>query len=95
MLLHEYPEQGRQSEAISLVRAFAAQGKPVVLGETAPLLGPPDTWRTFLTGSSRFLDGYLFFYDGRTPGEVGTAAADEWYAAALDEFLKLRDSLLA
>jgi hypothetical protein len=94
LLVHEYPEDGRESEAISLVRDFAAQGKPVVLGETAPLLATPDTWRSFLTGSRRFLDGYLFFYDGRTPGEVGTTAADAWYAAALDQFLGLRGSLL-
>ncbi len=94
LLVHEYPEDGTENEAISLVRDFAAQGKPVVLGETAPLLGTPGTWRSFLTGSRRFLDGYLFFYDGRTPGDVGASAADAWYAAALDQFLGLRGSLL-
>jgi hypothetical protein len=94
LLLHEYPEDGREREAISLVREFAAQGKPVVLGETAPLLSTRDTWRSFLSGSRRFLDGYLFFYDGRTPGEVGATAADAWYAAALDQFLDLRGLLL-
>jgi hypothetical protein len=90
LLLHEYPEEGRESEAISLVRDFASQGKPVVLGETAPLLSTVETWRAFLTQSHQFLDGYLFFYDGRAPEEIGATAADAWYAAALDEFLELR-----
>jgi hypothetical protein len=93
LLVHEYPEDGREHEAISLVRDFAARGKPVVLGESAPLLGTPDTWDAFLTGCSRFLDGYLFFYDGRTPNEVGTTPADAWYAAAIKQFLALRASL--
>jgi hypothetical protein len=93
LLVHEYPEDGREHEAISLVRDFAARGKPVVLGETAPLLGTPDTWSAFLTGCSGFLDGYLFFYDGRTPKEVGTTPADAWYAAAIKQFLALRASL--
>jgi hypothetical protein len=90
LLVHAYPEDGRESEAISLVREFAAHGKPVILGETAPLLGTPDTWRAFLTGSRPFLDGYLFFYDGRTPEQVGATAADTWYAAALEQFLEFR-----
>ena len=94
LLVHEYPQEGSESEAISLVRQFAAQGKPVVLGETAPLLATPDTWRSFLTGARDLLDGYLFFYDGRTPRQAGTSAADAWYAAALDQFLELRGSLL-
>jgi hypothetical protein len=94
LLVHEYPEDGRANEAVSLVRDFAAQGKPVILGETAPLLGTPDTWCAFLNGSRDFLDGYLFFYDGRTSGEVQATAADAWYAAAIDQFLSLRASLM-
>jgi hypothetical protein len=95
LLLHEYPKEGKETEAIALVRDFAAEGKPVVLGETAPLLGTRDTWRAFLSGSHKFLDGYLFFFDGRAPGEIGATAADAWYAAALGEFLELRGSLTA
>jgi hypothetical protein len=93
LLVHEYPEEGKETEAIDLVRDFAAERKPVVLGETAPLWASLDTWRAFLSASHQFLDGYLFFYDGRAPDEVGATLADEWYAAALDEFLKLRGSL--
>jgi hypothetical protein len=90
LLVHEYPVEGRESEAIALVREFAAHGKPVILGETAPLLTSRDGWRSFLTGSGRFVDGSLFFYDGRTPDEVGATAADAWYGAALSEFLDVR-----
>jgi hypothetical protein len=93
LLVHEYPEDGRANEAIARVRDFAAQGKPVILGETAPLLSTPDTWRAFLSGSRGFLDGYLFFYDGRTPGEVQATAADVWYAAGVKQFLALRGLL--
>jgi hypothetical protein len=66
----------------------------VILGETAPLLSTPDTWGAFLNGSRGFLDGYLFFYDGRTSGEVRATAADVWYAAAIEQFLSLRGSLV-
>jgi hypothetical protein len=90
LLLHEYPEEGKEAEAIALARDFAAEGKPAVLGETVPLLATRDTWRAFLSGSHRFLAGYLFFYDGRAPNEIGATAADAWYAAALDQILELR-----
>ena len=93
LLLHEYPEDGGAREAISLVREFAAHGKPVILGETAPLFAGADTWRSFLSGSRSLVDGYLFFYDGRMPGELGTSIADAWYAAALAQFRQLRPSL--
>jgi hypothetical protein len=93
LLVHEYPEDGREGEAISRVREFAASGKPVILGETAPLYSTAKTWRSFLRGSRHFLDGYLFFYDGRMRRELGPTTADAWYAAALDQFCRLRGSL--
>ena len=65
LLVHEYPETGREGDAIATVCDFAAHGRPVVLGETAPLLTTHDRWRSFLTGTRRFVDGSLFFYDGR------------------------------
>jgi hypothetical protein len=39
------------------------------------------------------VDGYLFFYDGRMPAELGTSIADAWYAAALAQFRQLRPTL--
>ena len=94
LLVHEYPVDGRADEAISLVREFAAQRKPVLLGETAPLQATPGTWQSFLCGSRRYLDGYLAFYDGRTPSEVADSPVDIWYAATLDQFLALRQPLV-
>ena len=92
LLVHEYPESGREDEAIAVVRDFAAHGRPVVVGETAPLLTTNDRWRSFLTRSRRLVDGHLFFYDGRRPDEVGASAADAWYASALNVFLGLRSA---
>ena len=66
----------------------------MVLGETRAATGEPDTWRSFLTGARDLLDGYPFFYDGRSPRQAGTGPADAWYAAALDQFLELRGSRL-
>jgi hypothetical protein len=93
LLIHEYPDEGRADEAISVVREFAAQRKPVILGETAPLLASPSTWQSFLRGARPYLDGYLSFYDGRTPSQA-TGAADSWYAAMLEQFNALRRPLV-
>jgi hypothetical protein len=92
LLLHEYPEEGRESDAVALVREFAAHGKPVILGETAPLLTTLDRWSGFLRGTRSLVDGQLFFYDGRTPVEATTT--DAWYAAALARFVDLRSALM-
>lgn len=94
LLVHEYPQDGAVNDAISLVRAFASQGKPVILGETAPLHATLNNWTAFLRGSRRYLEGYLSFYDGRVPAEVAASAPDAWYAAALGRFVRLRDSLV-
>jgi hypothetical protein len=95
LLVHEYPKEGREGDAIARVRDFAARGKPVILGETAPLLTTHERWSSFLTGSRGIVDGHLFFYEGRTSEEAGTSAGtDAWYAAALDRFLALRGRLL-
>ena len=93
LVVHQYPDEGRAAEAISVVCEFAAQGKPVILGETAPLLATPATWQGFLRGSRRCLDGYLSFYDGRTPSEAATDPAATWYAAMLQQFIALRKEL--
>ena len=93
LLVHEYPDEGGADEAISIVREFAAHGKPVILGETAPLLAAPGTWESFLRGARRYLDGYLCFYDGRTPTQA-TDPGDRWYAAMLRQFNALRGPLV-
>jgi hypothetical protein len=94
LMVHEYPAEGRAGEAVSVVRDFAAHRKPVILGETAPLLGTPDSWASFLRGARRHVDGYLSFYDGRAPSEVTNSEADSWYARMLEQFIGLRPSLV-
>ena len=39
LTVHEYPQTGQAAAAVALVNAFAAYGKPVLLGETAPADG--------------------------------------------------------
>ena len=93
LLVHEYPHEAHIGEAILRMREFAAQHKPVILGETAPLHATPSTWRSFLCASRRYLDGYLSFYDGRTPTQAAGSPNDSWYAAMLDTFIALRGAL--
>jgi hypothetical protein len=95
LLVHEYPEHGREAEAIARVRDFAASGKPVILGETAPLWLTAESWGSFLTGSRDVVDGHLYFYDGRRLPELGSTKADAWHARALKQFRLLRGSLQA
>ena len=94
LLVHVYPAAGRADDAISLVHGFASERVPVVLGETFPLGCGREDQEAFLLGSRGDLDGYLSFYDGRTPAEVGTTMTDALYAAALRQFLGLRSSLV-
>jgi hypothetical protein len=93
LLVHEYPDGAHIDEAILRMREFAAHHKPVILGETAPLQATPSSWRSFLCASRRHLDGYLSFYDGRTPAEAAASPSDSWYAAMLDQFVALRGAL--
>jgi hypothetical protein len=95
LLVHEYPEQGREAEAIARVHDLAASGKPVILGETAPLWATAESWESFLTGSRNVVDGHLYFYDGRMPGELGPTMPDALHAGALTQFRLLRGSLQA
>jgi hypothetical protein len=66
----------------------------VVLGETAPMYAKRETQAAFLRGSRPYLDGYLSFFDGRAPAEVGDTLYDLWYGAALEQFLGLRRALV-
>jgi hypothetical protein len=95
LLLHEYPADGSEAESIARVHDFAASGKPVILGETAPLWATPESWESVLSGSRHVVDGHLYFYDGRMPRELGSAMPDAWHAGALNQFRQLRRSLEA
>jgi len=95
LLVHEYPQPEREEESIARVQDFAASGKPVIVGETAPLLATAESWESFLSGSRHVVDGHLYFYDGRMPPELGSTTADAWHARALEQFRRLRSSLQA
>ena len=94
LVVHEYPREGKAGQSTALVHGFASEGVPVVLGETFPLWAGAETQEAFLRGSRHDLDGYLSFYDGRTPSEVGTSLHDALYAAALEQFVGLRGPLV-
>jgi hypothetical protein len=90
LLVHDYPEHGREADSIALVHDFAASGKPVILGETAPLWLPAESWASVLSGSRHVVDGHLYFYDGRLPRELGSTLPDALHAGALEQFRGLR-----
>ena len=94
VIAHEYPWDGQAQRSIDRMRQFAAQGKPVLLGETFELFAGPETQREFLLGSRPYLDGYLSFFDGRRPSEVEGDLADALYEANLSHFLGLRPELV-
>jgi hypothetical protein len=93
--VHEYPNAGEAVKARALVRYFAHQGRPLLLGETFAFDRP--TEETFLLSSRKWLDGTLSFYDGRAPEEVGASPtlADTFYLQNLISYLGLRTSLRA
>ena len=93
LLVHEYPDEDTDA-AVSVVREFAAHSRPVVVGETAPLLAPSAEWARFLRHARRHVDGFLSFYDGRAPAEVSAGSADGWYGSMLERFIELRRTLL-
>ena len=88
--VHEYPGVSDEFASIAVVRAFAAHGKPLLLGETFAY--DRQTALTFLLGSRAWLAGSLSFYDGRAPDEVAaTTVPDALYRENLLTYLELRD----
>ena len=92
LMVHEYPKQDRAQRSVELMQAFAAHGKPVVLGETFPLTSDNRTWREFLLGSRPHLEGYLSHYF--RAGKEDTPANETLVRSATQEFLRLRKPLL-
>jgi Cellulase (glycosyl hydrolase family 5) len=95
LTVHEYPDTGHAASAIATMKRFAAAGTPVLVGETFQLHDDPVTQSQFLTGAHRYVAGYLTFFDGRTPDDIGqpTTIADALYQNTLNQFLALRPSL--
>ena len=90
LFLHSYPVDGHVEGEISVVKSFAAPGKPVVLGETYPYRGSLETQRRFLVGSAPHVSGQLSFF---LRGESGEDRAGLHYLAALRQFAGLEQRL--
>ena len=94
LLVHKYPKQDQAQRSVDLMQAFAAHGKPVVLGETFPLASDNRTWREFLLGSRPYLEGFLSHYFPKAKGDRPDPLAEALVGSATREFLRLRKPLL-
>jgi hypothetical protein len=95
LLVHVYPRTSQANASISTVREFAAQGKPLILGETFMLHDDRNTQDQFLLGSRPYLDGAWSFFNGHGPQwQPGNDPAGIAYHRNLDEFLDLRHQLV-
>lgn len=102
LFLHVYPEdkvgddgksQLDEESSVGIVRDFCSHETPVVIGETAWLY--TQHWEQFLLGTCDFVDGYLYFYDGRKPGEFDLSdQEDAVLQLFLRRFVDLRDQLV-
>jgi len=94
LFVHSYAADGRVREEVSVVREFAASGKPVVLGETYPYAGSLDTQRHFLAESAPHVQGQLsFFLHGEPIEGVVSDPPNAHYRAALRQFVALKGTL--
>jgi hypothetical protein len=77
------------------VRSWAEQtGKPVVLGEVAPLAATPRETATFMRAARPYVDGYIGHYHGLTPRDPQPdTEAGEWWRRELAMFRRLRPEL--
>jgi hypothetical protein len=71
--VHLYPEQGKVEEEIETLKAFAAVGKPVVIEEMFPLKCDANELGKFIDESREYATGWIGFYWGKTPEEIGPA----------------------
>ncbi|MET0771409.1 MAG: hypothetical protein ABW081_15980 [Solirubrobacteraceae bacterium] len=90
--VHKYPLEEHRAETAALIRHFAAQGRPLLLGETFAF--DRVAYEDFLLETSGLLAGTLSFYDGRAPHEVATTTpTGAMYRQNLISYLGLRTSL--
>ena len=93
LVVHMHPRGEDLDESIEKIRDFSAHRLPLVLGETSPIYS--QSWSEFLLSIRSYVDGYLYYYDGRRPFELtGTSVSKIYMRAALRRFLGLRDELL-
>jgi hypothetical protein len=93
LLVHLYPHTGHEASSLLIAGSFAAQRKPVILGETAILHDNRATQASFLLRSRRFFDGYLSFFFGHGPQQSARTPAARFQNATLAQFLGLRSRL--
>jgi hypothetical protein len=92
LVVHQYPTSDDLANQISVAKAFAAQGKPLLLGEEFAYQLRPT--RRFLQQTSAYFHGYLSFFNGRTPYEIqGRTKVDRLQTASLRQFVDLRPYL--
>jgi hypothetical protein len=88
LVVHQYPTADTLDSQVSVADGFAAQGKPLMLGEEFAL--DLTATRRFLRRTADDFQGYLSFFDGRTPDEItGSTAGDRLTRASLRQFLRL------
>jgi len=96
LTVHDYPQTGQAAAAVALVNAFAAYGKPVLLGETFLLMDDGPTQQQFLLGVTPLVAGVFEFFDGRDPRTMlVTSIPDAVLKVGLDQFMALRPAILA
>ena len=94
LFVHFYAADDQVRKELSVVRKFAASGKPVVLGETYPYAGSLKTQQKFLVESSPYVRGQLsFFLHGEPIDGVASDPPNAHYRAALRQFVGLKDTL--
>ena len=93
LVVHSHPQEETQQESIAKIRDFSDHGTPVVLGETSSMY--TKSWAEFLTEVSTYVDGYIYYYDGRRPSEIdATSTPGLFLRDLLKQFLALRESLV-
>jgi hypothetical protein len=94
LLVHLYPKNGRVAHAEQILRAFAAPGKPVILGETFMLQDDATTQTRFLLSSRRYLSGFLSFIRPFNK-KGGRSQHSPLRRSNLREFLSVKHQLLS
>jgi hypothetical protein len=67
LTVHCYPSDPAVADSVNAFNAFALAGKPMILGETYPLVCSVATERRFLRAIRDNADGMHYFFDGRLP----------------------------
>jgi hypothetical protein len=96
LIVHDYPKTSQAPAAVTLIRTFAADHKPVLLGETSILNDDAATQDQFLTNAAPYLNGTFEFFNGQDPNTMQIhTIPDALYKVGVRQFEALRPLLLA